>query len=90
MNKAREEIITATVNSPFKSYMGVELIVDALQNCKPNYSQIYSFFTEISVEDQRDFARSNGISESKLIESAELISHLAGYEMPICKNRPSN
>ena len=51
MNKAKEEIIIVTVNSPFKSYMSDELIVDALKNCKPNCSQIYSFFTEISVED---------------------------------------
>ncbi len=85
MNKAKEEIIIVTINSPFKSYMGVELIVDALKNCKPNCSQIYSFFTEISVEDQREFARTNGISESELIKTAEQISNMAGYKMPICK-----
>ena len=85
MNKAKEEIILVTVNSPFKSYMSDEFIVDALKNCKPNCSQIYSFFTEISIEDQLDFALSNGISVSELIKTAEAISNMAGYKMPICK-----
>ena len=64
--------------------MSVESIVDALKNCKPNYTQIYSFFTEISVEDQRDFARSKGISEFELMQVAKLTSDLAGHKMPIC------
>ena len=87
MTKSKEEIIIATINSPYKKYMGVNSIVKALKNCKPNCTQIYSFFIDISVGDQFEFAHSKGITEHELIQTAKKISKMSGQKMPICVER---
>ena len=84
MTKNKEAIIIATINSPYKKYMGVNSIVKALKNCNPNCTQIYSFFIDISVADQLDFAQSKGITKHELIQTAKKISEMSGQKMPIC------
>ena len=84
MTQNKESIIIATINSPYKKYMGVNSIVEALKNCKPNCTQIYSFFIDISVGDQLEFAQSKGISKHELIQTAKKISEMSGQKMPIC------
>ena len=84
MTNSKEVVIIATLNSPYKSYMDAKSVVDAIKNCEPNCSQIYSFFTDLSIEDQLDFAKSKGISEKQLIQTAKKMSKISGQKMPIC------
>ncbi len=84
MTTDKEAIIVATINSPYKKYMGVNAVVKALKNCKPNCTQIYSFFIDISVDDQLEFAQSKGITKHELIQTAKKISEMSGQKMPIC------
>ncbi len=84
MTDSKEVVIMATLNSPYKSYMDSKSVVNAIKNCKPNCSQIYSFYVDLSVEDQLDFAKSKGISKRQLIQTAQEMTRISGQRMPIC------
>lgn len=83
MKKAKQIALLTKVNAPYQSYMDACSLSLAIKNGDIKLGQINSFFTEISVSSQREFADYFDISQSRLSEVAKDFSDWSGQKIEI-------
>lgn len=85
MTKGQISALITTVNVPFRTYMDEEGLAAALTAGEVKSGQVDSFFTEIKVEAQKEFAKHYNVSENALIASAKKLAVWSGQQIDLLK-----
>ena len=85
MTNGQISALITTVNVPFRTYMDEEGLAAALTAGAVKSGQVDSFFTEIKVEAQKEFAKHYNVSEDALIASAKKLAEWSGQQIDLLK-----
>jgi uncharacterized protein YqgV (UPF0045/DUF77 family) len=81
MNENSPASILTTVNAPYATYVDAARLADCLESVEAAHQamgQVYSFFTEVPIARQAEFARTFGVSSASLAKLAEYLSIQSG------------
>ena len=77
--------LITTVNVPFRTYMDEVGLAAALIAGEVKTGQVESFYTEIKVEAQKEFAEHINVSEDALIASAKKLAEWSGQQIDLLR-----
>jgi hypothetical protein len=79
-------VVLMTVNSPYSEKLDGEELAYCVRNpsaAKSKPGHVSSFFSEVSPEDQKEFAAAFGISTPVLVEAAKKFARYSGETYPL-------
>lgn len=83
MTADMQTVLLTTVNAPYQNHLDVSGLAAALMDGNVALGQVSSFFTETTVDLQKDFADQQGISLDILMQVAGAFKDWSGQDVAL-------